>query len=87
MTHDDKHHRTPTLFAALDVKSGLGIGECQPRHRAKEFRRFLNRIDRAVLRHLDVRLVLDIYGTHKTEAKSRRAKHARFVTMSSATNC
>jgi hypothetical protein len=48
MTHDYKRHGTTTLFAALDVKSGLVIGECQPRHRAKEFIRFLKRIDRAV---------------------------------------
>ena len=37
MTHDYKRHGTTTLFAALDVKSGLVIGECQPRHRRKEF--------------------------------------------------
>ena len=37
MTHDYKRHGTTTLFAALDVKSGIVIGECQPRHRAKEF--------------------------------------------------
>ena len=66
MTHDDKRHGTTTLFAALDIKSGLVIGECQPRHRAKEFISFLKPIDRAVLRHLDVHLVLDNYGTHKT---------------------
>ena len=30
MTHDYKRHGTTTLFAALDVKSGLIIGECQP---------------------------------------------------------
>ena len=47
MTHDYKRHGTTTLFAALDVQSGLVIGECQPRHRAKEFIRFLKRIDRA----------------------------------------
>jgi transposase len=79
MTHDYKRHGTTTLFAALDVKSGLVIGECQPRHRAKEFIRFLKRIDRAVLRHLDVHLVLDNYGTHKTaEVKAWLAKHPRF---------
>jgi len=79
MTHDYKRHGTTTLFAALDVKSGLVIGECQPRHRAKEFIRFLKRIDRAVLRHLDVHLVLDNYGTHKTsEVKAWLVKHTRF---------
>ncbi len=79
MTHDYKRHGTTTLFAALDVKSGLVIGECQPRHRAKEFIRFLKRIDRCVLRHLDIHLVLDNYGTHKTpEVKAWLAKHLRF---------
>jgi transposase len=80
MTHDYKRHGTTTLFAALDVKSGLVIGECQPRHRAKEFIRFLKRIDRAVLRHLDVHLVLDNYGTHKTPAIHRwLLRHPRFT--------
>ena len=79
MTHDYKRHGTTTLFAALDIKSGLVIGECQPRHRAKEFISFLKRIDRAVLRHLDVHLVLDNYGTHKTaDVKAWLSKHPRF---------
>src|SRR3954468_22206415 len=79
MTHDYKRHGTTTLFAALDVKSGLVIGECQPRHRAKEFIRFLKRIDRCVQKHLDVHLVLDNYGTHKTpQVKAWLVKHARF---------
>src|SRR6202158_4152740 len=79
MTHDYKRNGTTTLFAALNVKSGLVIGECQPRHRAKEFIRFLKRIDRCVKKHLDVHLVLDNYGTHKTpEGKAWLAKHRRF---------
>src|SRR5512134_3548182 len=78
-THDYKRHGTTTLFAALDVKSGLVIGECHPRHRAKEFIRFLKRINRCVQRHLDIHLVLDNYGTHKTpEVKRWLARHARF---------
>ena len=79
MTHDYKRHGTTTLFAALDVKSGLVIGECQPRHRGKEFIRFLKRIDRIVKKGLDIHLVLDNYGTHKTaEVKAWLAKHPRF---------
>jgi transposase len=79
MTHDYKRHGTTTLFAALDVKSGLVIGECQARHRAKEFIRFLKRIDRIVRKHIDVHLVLDNYGTHKTaEVKAWLARHPRF---------
>jgi transposase len=79
MTHDYKRHGTTTLFAALDVKSGLVIGECQPRHRRKEFIRFLKRIDRTVKKGLAIHLVLDNYGTHKTaEVKAWLAKHPRF---------
>ena len=79
MTHDYKRHGTTTLFAALDLKSGIVIGECQPRHRAKEFIRFLKRIDRCVMKHVDIHLVLDNYGTHKTpEVKAWLARHRRF---------
>jgi transposase len=79
MTHDYKRHGTTTLFAALDVKSGLVIGECMPRHRAREFLTFLRRIDRAVLKPRDVHIVLDNYATHKTpEVQAWLEKHPRF---------
>ena len=79
MTHDYKRHGTTTLFAALDVKSGLVIGECLPRHRAKEFLRFLRRIDRTVPAPREVHPVLDNYATHKTlEVKAWLEKHSRF---------
>lgn len=79
MTHDYKRHGTTTLFAALDVRSGLVVGECLPRHRAKEFLRFLRKIDRATKKSLDLHLVLDNYATHKTpEVKAWLEKHPRF---------
>ena len=79
MTHDYKRHGTTTLFAALDMKSGLVIGECLPRHRAREFLRFLRRIERAVLPYLDVHLICDNYSTHKTPAvQAWLKKHPRF---------
>lgn len=79
MTHDYKRHGTTTLFAALDVKSGLVIGDCMPRHRAKEFLKFLRKIDRAVQGERDVHLVLDNYATHKTpEVRAWLEKHPRF---------
>ena len=79
MTHDYKRHGTTTLYAALDVRSGLVIGDCQPRHRAKEFISFLKLIDRIVDRHFALHLVVDNYGTHKTAAvKAWLAKHPRF---------
>ena len=79
MTHDYKRNGTMTLFAALDVKTGKVIGECLPRHRAKEFIRFLRKIDRAVAKHLDVHAICDNYQTHKTkEVQAWLAKHPRF---------
>jgi len=67
-THDDVRHGTTSLFAALDVKAGTLIGRCFPRHRAAEFRRFLDEIDAQVPPDLDIHLVLDNSATHKTRA-------------------
>ena len=78
-SHDYRRHGTTSLFAALDVKSGEVIGQCQPRHRSVEFRKFLDTIDASVPENLDVHLILDNYGTHKT-ALIRRwlAKRPRY---------
>ncbi len=79
MTHDYKRHGTTTLFAALDVKSGVVIGDCMPRHRAREFLKFLRQIDRAVTGGRQVHLILDNYATHKTpDVKAWLDKHPRF---------
>jgi transposase len=78
-THDYVRHGTTTLFAALDVKTGTVIGECHARHRAIEFRRFLDTIEEAVPGDLDVHLILDNYATHKTAAIRRwLAKRPRY---------
>lgn len=78
-THDYARHGTTSLFAALDVKTGTVIGECHRRHRSVEFRRFLDTIEQSVPSDLDVHLIVDNYGTHKT-ALIRRwlAKRSRF---------
>ena len=78
-THDYRRHGTTSLFAALDVATGTVIGECHRRHRATEFLQFLKTIDAAVSRDLDLHLVLDNYGTHKTPRVRRwLAAHPRF---------
>ena len=64
-THDYRRGTT-SLFAALDVATGEVLGRCFPRHRAVEFRRFLDDLAKAVPEDLDIHLVLDNYGTHKT---------------------
>jgi transposase len=78
-THDYLRHGTTSLFAALDVASGKVIGQLHRRHRAKEFLKFLATIERNVPAQLEVHLVMDNYGTHKTAAvKAWFARHARF---------
>ena len=78
-THDYRRHGTTSLFAALEVKTGRVIGQLHRRHRAVEFRQFLDTINANVPSHLDVHMILDNYGTHKT-ARIRRwlLKHPRF---------
>jgi transposase len=78
-THDYKRHGTTSLFAALDVATGKVIGEVHRRHRSTEFRKFLDRIDAEVPTDLEVHLILDNYGTHKTPLIHRwLLRHPRF---------
>lgn len=78
-THDYMRHGTTTLFAALDLATGKVIGELHRRHRGKEFLTFLRTIDTNVPATLDVHLVMDNYGTHKTPAvRGWLARHPRF---------
>ena len=78
-THDYKRHGTTSLFAALELKTSRVIGQLHRRHRSQEFRRFLDAIEANVPADLDVHIVLDNYGTHKT-AMIRKwfAKRPRF---------
>ena len=79
-THDYRRNGTTNLYAALDVASGNVIADLTPRHRAEEFRRFLNRIDNAVPAHLDVHVVVDNSSTHKAPTIGRwLLRHPRFT--------
>jgi transposase len=78
-THDYSRHGTTSLFAALDYQSGRVIGECHRRHRSVEFRKFLDTVDANVPAALDVHLIMDNYGTHKTALiRNWLAKRPRF---------
>lgn len=78
-THDYVRHGTTSLFAALDVATGKVIGRCFRRHRATEFRKFLDTIEDRVPPELDIHLILDNYSTHKTARIQRwLLKHPRF---------
>jgi len=79
-THDYRRNGTTNLYAALDVASGKVIADLAPRHRAEEFRRFLNLIDKNVPAHLDVHVIVDNNSTHKTPSIQRwLLRHPRFT--------
>ena len=79
VTHDYKRNGTTTLFAALNMLDGRVIGTCMPRHRHREFLRFLKLVDQQTPAGLDLHLIVDNYATHKTPAVKRWLKaHARF---------
>src|SRR5580692_8516007 len=73
-THDYKRHGTTTLFAAFNILNGKVIGNCLPRHRGKEFIRFLNQLEKEVPLELDIHLILDNYCTHKSAEVQRWLK-------------
>ena len=78
-THDYKRHGTTSLFAALETKTSTVITQLHPRHRAIEFRKFLDVIDARVPRSLEVHLIVDNYITHKTALiKTWLLKRPRF---------
>lgn len=78
-THDYVRNGITSLFAAFNVADGTVIGQMHRQHRAAEFKKFLATIDKTVPAELDVHLICDNYGTHKTPAiKAWLARHPRF---------
>ncbi len=78
-THDYARHGITSLFAAFNIADGAVISQLHRRHRHQEFLKFLKKIDKTVPAELDVHLVCDNYGTHKTPAvQDWLARHARF---------
>jgi transposase len=79
-THDYKRSGTSSLYAALDIATGRVIGSLHARHRAIEFKKFLQRLDHEIPDEFEVHLILDNASTHKTPAIQRwLAAHPRFV--------
>ena len=90
-THDYKRHGTTTLFAALNILNGKVIGACLPRHRSREFLKFLRQLEAQVPADLQVHLIVDNASTHKSAevqrwlASKRRARfHFHFTPTSSS---
>jgi transposase len=90
-THDYARHGTTSLFAALNVATGEVIGKCHGQHRQQEFVKFLDLIDANVPKQVgvEVHLVMDNYGTHKTPKIKRWFQrhpeyHLHFIPTSSS---
>src|SRR5215216_4311640 len=78
-THDYERNGITSLFAAFNIADGTVIGELHRQHRATEFKQFLTTIDKTVPPALDVHVICDNYGTHKTPAiKAWLGRHPRF---------
>jgi transposase len=78
-THDYQRNGITSLFAAFNIADGTVIGELHRQHRAIEFKQFLTTIDKTVPQALDVHVICDNYGTHKTPAiKAWLGRHPRF---------
>jgi len=90
-THDYKRHGTTTLFAALNILNGKVIGACLPRHRSREFLKFLRRLELQVPEDMEIHLIVDNASTHKSaevkrwlSAKKRARFHFHFTPTSSS---
>ena len=72
-TQDYLRNGTTSLFAAWNVATGEVLGKCFKRHRHQEFLKFLEEIDAKVPKPpgVEIHIVLDNYGTHKTAAVKR----------------
>jgi transposase len=78
-SHDYKRHGTTTLFAALSLLDGKVIGQCLPRHRSREFIRFLKTVDQQTPADLEIHLIVDNASTHKSPPVKRwLQRHPRF---------
>lgn len=90
-THDYERHGTTTLFAAFNILTGKVMGQRLPRHRGREFVRFLQQLEGEVPPDLDVHLIMDNYSNHKSppvqrwlKPKKRRRFHFHFTPTSSS---
>jgi transposase len=78
-SHDYERHGVTSLFAAMDVASGVTISTCYRRHRHQEFLRFLDQIEDSLPSGFEVHLVMDNYGTHKVDkVRGWLARHPRY---------
>ncbi len=70
-THDYIRHGTTCLYAALRLLDGIVIGTCRPRRDAREFVRFLDRVEHGTEADLAIHVILDNLSTHKSPPVQR----------------
>ena len=74
-THDYARNGTTSLYSALNVTTGEVIGKSSRRHRASDFLRFMNQVDKAMPQEdgIELQVVMDNASTHKTDAAIHRS--------------
>ena len=90
-THDYQRHGTTTLFAAFNILNGKVIGTCLPRHRSREFLKFLSQLEKQLPADQQLHLILDNASSHKSaevqrwlKPKKRQRFHFHFTPTSSS---
>ena len=90
-THDYKRHGTTTLFAAFNILNGKVIGTCLPRHRSREFLKFLSQLEQQLPTDQQIHLIMDNASSHKSaevqrwlKANKRHRFHFHFTPTSSS---
>jgi len=86
-SHDYVRHGTTSLFAALNVATGLVTDACYPKHRHQEFLRFLKKVA-AAYPGRELHVICDNYATHKhPEVRAWLAKNPRVTLHFTPTGC
>ena len=73
-SHEYKRHGTSTLFAALNVLTGIVIADHYHRRRRREFLDFMNQVVRTYP-NVEIHVVLDNLNTHKPKNDRWLARH------------
>jgi hypothetical protein len=81
-THDYRRHGTTTVFAAFNILNGKVIGSCLPRHRGREFVKFLNQLEKEVPPDREAHSILDNYSMHKSAEVERWRKSKKAPPLS-----
>src|SRR6202790_4320027 len=78
-THDYTRHGTTTLFATLNRKTSEVTHKFHQHNRSAQYPEFVGLIEAQVPRRLDVHIIMDNYGIHKTPLiRNWFAKRPRF---------